>query len=308
MKLGKMHSLDISEIKSLVRKGKTLVYFASGTFVNPKYKNLDYENIFLIDYAFRENTFDGKLFCLKLDNIEAVNLFKDIGLKIDFFVSLNEGLFEGGGKYPVNSDVFLGYCFPIFSDKLIHLGCKEYYSGRDFSHLRHHFLDLPFENKTELTSESKDYISPNIFSEMWEGSKIVELKRKTNRIHKILFSNIDVIVKHDSIWSDETSLDAIFTRFDDEYQMHKIQQFNNRVYAIKHKKSNTYKTYDIKAIIELCQKNGYKKIGLVPNGLNYLDQINTFTLRANGYPNEIFYYHLNKGDLNEIYNFKEHRE
>ncbi len=34
--------------------------------------------------------------------------------EIDCFVSLNEGLYEGGGSYANNSDLFLGCAMPLF--------------------------------------------------------------------------------------------------------------------------------------------------------------------------------------------------
>lgn len=300
-----MQKSVIEWIKPLLKSGKNLVYFASGTNVNPEYKKLKYENVFLIDYCFRQNSYDGKkIFCLKLDNIEAVNLFIILSIKIHLFVGLNEGLYDGGGRYPINSDSFLGFCFPLFTDKLLHIGCKEYYCNNEFAHLRQHFLDLPFQNKIELDSKSLDYISPSIFSDLGHRASFTELNTKVNKIQKIPSSALDIYVEHNSIWSAKDELDAIFTRFDTEFQKTMIQKFNRNVFPIKSycMYEPQYKTYDTNEIIELCQKNNFRKIGLVPNGMNYTNQIKLFEQLVNGFPNVIRYFHLNKDDFKELYN------
>ncbi len=298
-----MQKAIVNLIKTHLKKGKNLVYFASGTYVNPEYKKLNYENIFLLDYNFRKNSYDGeKIFCLKLDSIKAVELFKILKIKIHFFVALNEGLYEGGGKYPINSDFFLGLCFPLFTDKLLHIGCKEYYCETQFAHLRKHFLDLPFQEKLVLTSESEDYIPPSIFSSLGNRATLTRLNEKIISKQKIPSSFIDIYVEHNSIWNAKSELDAIFSRFDSEFQKSIIQKYNNNVYPIKYRGSHKprYKTYGIEEIIDLCQKNQYRKIGLIPNGMNYTNQIKLFE-KSNGFPNEIHFYHLNKGDFKELY-------
>ena len=312
----KMQRFLINWLKPLLKKGKNLVYFASGTFVNPEYKKLNYANVFLVDKSFRQSTYDGKkIFCLNLECIEAVNLFKALDIKIHCFVCLNEGLAEGGGEYPINSDFFLGYCFPLFAPKLLHIGCKEYYSGREYHHIRHHFLDLPFKEKNEISPESEDYIPPQIFSYLGSSATITELKRKFKRKHKVPSAALAVYVEHNSIWSAANELDAIFLRFDSEFQKRMIEKFHRNVFPIKYKRYElyawfycipgpSYKTYDTEEIIDLCKMNNYKKIGLIPNAMNYTKQIELFEKQGNGFPSEIHFYHLNKGDFAELYNKK----
>ena len=83
-----------------------------------------------------------------------------------------------------------------------------------------------------------------------------------------------------------------------------IQKFNSNVFPIKFYGMHEpqYKTYDTDEIIDLCRKNNYRKIGLVPNGMNYTNQIKLFEQHANGFPNVIRYFHLNKDDFIELYN------
>jgi len=123
-----------SELKKRMRPGKTLVYFASGGRVREEYYSLPYDNVILVDYTFRDRQCTvrrcgGNVICIGLDALEAVWLFRTTGVKIDAFVAINEGLSEGGGRYVINSDIFLGYALPVLADPFIHIGMVEYYGG-----------------------------------------------------------------------------------------------------------------------------------------------------------------------------------
>ena len=80
---------------------KTLAYFASGP-IRKQYHNLNFDNIILIDNCFRKlydktNVFkEGKITCIGMDCLEAINYLRKENVRIDYFVSLNEGLYEGG--------------------------------------------------------------------------------------------------------------------------------------------------------------------------------------------------------------------
>ena len=295
-----MFQTHIDWLRPLVNKGRSLVYYASGTYVNEKYLDLPYENIFLVDSSFERNKhISNKIFCLNLDCFEAVYLFKQVNVKIDCFVGLNEGLYEGGGNYPINSDSFLGYCYPILSDKYIHIACKGYYSENRFVHLRKHFLDLPFDEIKVIKKDSSDYISPKIFSSLGKEASVTLLKNKSNREHKIQMNNLIIHVKHDSIWSFSDQLDAFFVRFDNSYQKNIIEKIETNVFPIENDGvyQSNYKKYNIDEIIDLCISNKWHRIGLVPTGSNYIEMIELIAKKHNNYPKEIFFFHLNKNDF-----------
>ncbi len=294
----------ISWLKPLVHKGKSLIYFASGTFIKEEYYDLPFENVFLIDSSFKQNKFiSNKIICLKLDSLDAVYLFKQINIKIDCFVGLNEGLYEGGGLYPINSDSFLGYCYPVLADAFIHIGCRDYYSENKFVHLRKHFLDLPYENKKLIDKSSSNYISPQIFSELGNQASVTLLKNKSKREHKFQVNNLIIHVKHDSIWNFSSQLDASFVRYDNSYQKNIIEKFELNVFPIENNGINQshYKKYDIDEIIDLCIANKWNCIGIVPTGSNYIEMIESISKKQNIYPKKINFYHLNKNDYKSLY-------
>jgi hypothetical protein len=77
----------------------TLVYFASG-YDSPEYQKLDFSKIILIDNCFKNGRrysnrifSNGKVTCVGMDCLESVEYLKRENIKIDCFVSLNEGLY-----------------------------------------------------------------------------------------------------------------------------------------------------------------------------------------------------------------------
>ena len=143
---------------------RTLVYFASGCY-RQEYQELEFDKVYLIDNCFKmrqqkEPNFINieKVTCIGMDSLQSVKFLKEENIKIDCFVSLNEGLYEGGGKYAINSDLFLGYVMPLLKDKYIHIMNKNYYNN-----IYHVTMDLPY-NVEEIMEKDNRYLDPFIFS------------------------------------------------------------------------------------------------------------------------------------------------
>lgn len=308
--------------KSLV-PGRTLVYFASGSAIRESYKTLPYENVILVDNALRRvhngirTTIPNLLvkdgiICLGMDCIQAVQLLKNIDWKIDCFVSINEGLAEGGGYFPINSGIFLGFAFSILSDTFIHIGYKEYYSGQEYYHLRNHWLDIPYEEKRVLKNIDPGYISPGIFTnnkKYADNAEVTLLRKKSTKQHSIVKNGKKFTVKHSSIWNEVESLDAAFVRFENKRQKDiilKVQQSAQstdlNIYPIQAKnKSERYTTYNLDAILALSISNKWEHIGLIPSRNDYKRFIDKVADSRTEYPKQITIYHLNKDDFIDLY-------
>ena len=111
---------------------KNLVYFASG---DPKrvFKDLPFDKVYLVDYRLKlqknKNRDNSKVVLLPMDCFDAIDYFKKNQISIDCFVCLNEGLYEGGGRYPINSDLFVGYSMQVIRSSYIHIFDKSYYGN-----------------------------------------------------------------------------------------------------------------------------------------------------------------------------------
>jgi len=307
-KMNELYKEDLTPIicwlKLFIKPGKTLVYFASGTHIQDEYKNLNYENVILVDYSFKNCSYDGeKVICLGLDAIVAVSVLRQLSVKIDCLVTINEGLYEGGGRYSLNSDSFLGYCFPLFSDKLIHLGIKDYYCGNEYFHQRTHYLDLPYNEKKILTPIDEGYISPSIFSTEGYRAIVTLLEKKSGNNYSFKYGRIIVNVKHASIFDFENKLDVLFVQYENNCQKMVFEKLEPKLIDLRSftKENNKFSNDAKNSINELCINNQYEKIGFIPCGVNYMDLINSLSEHYQNGLKEVFFFHLNKDDFSDLY-------
>ena len=298
----------INLLQQNLNPGKILVYFASGTTIKEEYYSLPYSNIILVDKAFRNNKLEGdKVFCLKKDCLAAVKLFKTLNITIDCFVCINEGLIDGGGSFPINSDNFIGYCSQILNSSLIHVGQPDYNKSMSENlHYRKHYLDIPYENKIELNDSSPAYIDPKIFSTgySYRNGKVHQISFETKTPRKITFNNVTINIKHGSIWDDQSILDGLFLNIREIEIRENLELFEEKIYFFRNQHSrynNEKRWYSFSEVIALCTSKKLDKIGLVPHRGDYLEEVNEFKNNPSEYPKEVTYYHLNKGDYKDLY-------
>ena len=274
---------------------KTLVYFASGCN-KPEYQKLDFDKIYLIDNCFKdtkrypERIFSvGKVTCIGMDCLESVEYLKKENVKIDCFVSLNEGLYEGGGSYAINSDFFLGYAMPLLKDNYIHIMNQNYY-------LNHYkvSMDLPYE-KIRISEGEEGFIDPLIFSKekYHKGhAEVYKMKRIHNRQKLSINPKLDISVIHDSIWNYYDRLDLVAVSLTDQGQgaffdnLPKTMSFNKNM---------------IEEVFSYCKLNKIEKLGLTPWGKgeygSFIQRLKEF---QDEYPKQISLFHLSKKDFKEL--------
>ena len=275
---------------------RTLVYFASGPF-REEYQKLDFDSIYLIDNCFRNRGRQAnniltkdKITCLGMDCLESIEYLINDKVKIDCFVSLNEGLYEGGGSYAINSDMFLGYAMPLFKEQYIHIMNKNYYHN-----MYHVSMDLPFYIE-EIHENDSRYLSPFIFSKdnYHKGhAKVFQMKKSnTPNIEIHINSIIKLQIIHDSIWNHYQELETIIISFSDQGQ----RDFFDRIPKVMN-----LKKINMDEIFEFCTKNKINRLGFTPFGRgNYYSFLKKIKDLKNEYPKEISLYHLNKHDYREI--------
>jgi len=275
---------------------RTLVYFASGP-LREEYHDLDFDKIYLIDNCFRsrnripENlSQNDKITCMGMDCLKSIEFLKQKNVKIDCFVSLNEGLYEVGGSYPINSDMFLGYAMPIFKDRYIHIMNKNYYSNG-----YHVNMDLPY-SMDEIKESDSNYISPFIFSksDYHKGHAKVFQMEKMSSINKTisisLFVKVNII--YDSIWNYTSDLEAIVISFLEQGQRNFFEQIPNVL---------NMNLMDLDAILDYCKLNNIENIGFTPltrvNYENFFKKIITYSKNR---PLNVHLFHLNKNQYQEL--------
>jgi hypothetical protein len=268
----------------------TLVYFASGP-IRKEYQDLDFDRIYLVDNCFKRRHSEnhifsvGKVICIGMDCLESIKYLIKEDVHIDCFVSLNEGLSEGGGSYALNSDMFLGYAMPLLKDEYIHIMNKNYYQN-----MYHVSMDLPFDME-EIKEDDIRYLSPFIFSKdnYHKGhAKVYQMIKSQNEQLYNFSSNIKLTIIHDSIWNYYETLDFVVISFSYPGQ----QDFFEKLPKVV-----TMNNKSIDEIFTECVQKKICKIGFTPwAGGNYLGLIKKIENYKDDYPTEIKLFHLNKND------------
>lgn len=309
--------------------GRTLLYLASGKTVKSDYHKLDYDNVILVDKCFRYtlNKVDKKVITVGLDAIAAIKLLYFAKIKIDAVIILNEGLSEGGSSgYTLQGDNFMGYLMRICSDSIIHISRPSYYwqnnpgdylQKMDYYHLVQNWMNLPYEKIVEINKEHPQYIDPKIFvanNDHASDAVVTLLSKRSYKRHSFIYKGLSVNIKHKSIWEDIDDLDLAFVRYDNDCQRKTIELLEKKalpIYYIKRVRNHlnfqfevdetNYKRYDTDDIIYKSEEVIAKKIGVVPNGADYIKMLEKIS--ESPFIKEITFYHLNKGDYSQLYNY-----
>lgn len=273
---------------------KTLVYFASGDY-RSEYQNLGFDRVILIDDCFKNRKHPaniinkGNVTCIGMDCLKAVQYLKTENIKIDCFVSLNEGLHEGGGRYAINSDFFLGFVMPLLSNSYIHIMNKNYYRN-----MYKVSMDLPFNIK-EISENQEGFIDPFIFSKDSYHKKHAKVYQMTRifSTQKLSFNpKLKTFISNDSIWNHYDNLDLVLLSI--------TQQGQGAFFENLPKVINLNST-TLDQIFSYCVLNKIEKIGFTPWGKgHYRSFISQLKDIKDDYPKEIFLFHLNKDDYNEL--------
>ncbi|GAB4143326.1 MAG: hypothetical protein Fur0041_18410 [Bacteroidia bacterium] len=113
---------------------QTLAYMACGT-QKMNLNALPYRHCFLSDRSFKNSYQKNNFICLAGDAIKALKYLRNKDQKLDCFISINEGLLEGGGDYPLNGEFFLALLSPVLNDIYLHIYSPEYYRWTPFRHM-----------------------------------------------------------------------------------------------------------------------------------------------------------------------------
>ena len=289
---------------------KILLYLASGPYKSD-YEDLAFERVILVDRLSNKEVIpnDSKVEYWRMDALNAIDEISRRKLKIDCLVSLNDGMFEGGGSYPIFSEFLLGYLHPHLSDDLLVITDLNYYKSLRISKIIGK-MDWGFTSSV-VKSNNDDFINPLIFSygmtqenckHINDFGNVFKLKRDrkiySNKIHAHQIS-----VRHTSIWEDEDELDFIGLSMPTDNTEHNRRSFGRIEWNFFNQKQkvNSIRNLSFQEVINLAIKKGAKKIGLLPwlNG-NYSDILQV--LKDNNVEGglDIRFYHLQKQDFEQI--------
>lgn len=291
---------------------KVLLYLASGSYVD-MYENLEYDlQIYVDRLSDLKKTFpdaNKKILFIGKDALCAIDELKKENIKIDTLVSLNEGLYGGGGNYPIFSGFLMGYLAPLLKDEITLIYNPSYYASELSTPMAK--LDWGFAKVKRIEADEADYIDPVIFSaELREGRKsckaqVLRMKKIRNtQTFQLKNAATKIRLIHGSIWEDEEILDLIGLNLLSEYPIHPYCGKHSTVASFFESKSKVLNIRDTSfdSILNIAQTKGLKHIGVCPwlnkDYSSIIERLN----EAGGYlPDMISFYHLNKKDFNQLY-------
>lgn len=282
---------------------KTLLYLASGEY-KPIYEKLPFDRVILVDYHFgnQQLPFPSKVRLMGVDALMAIRQLRAEGVKIHAFVSLNEGLDEGNGHYPIISDALLGYLSPILSDEVVLvLYPKTNLPGASGNRA----WNFGFRVE-KLLPDHPYYLEPTDFSYSREEGQhgAVYLLRRNYSVTPIPNQlNLKLNLIHGSIWQDEDQLDLIGMNL--RPRTSKKQQQLITDFFLGHERVMNIHGKSFAEIIELAEAQGIERLGLTPwkkgdykEVIDYLQNHRLKNVRL------INFYHLNKRDYKELYQLR----
>ena len=280
---------------------RTLLYIASGPY-KPIYEKLPYDRVILVDSEFtgERPPYSSKVRLMEMDALVAIRQLRKDGVQIHAFVSLNEGLDEGGGFYPIFSDEVLGYLSPILADSVVVVLDR-------FNHpekLRGIPRAWNFGFKVErILPNHHLFMEPGIFSFQGKNDicgQVFLLRRKLNITPVPNRSKLSIKLVHGSIWQNEDQLDMIGINLrarTKRFQKELLNDFflsDNRVVNIYGK--------SFSEIIELSEARKTGRLGLTPwKKGDYKEVFDCLNCLRVTYLREITFYHLNIGDYKDLY-------
>jgi len=294
---------------------RNLLYLASGSS-HPIYEQLDFDNIYLVDHKFGNNQHNGKGSKVKLigkDALLAIDEFKRKNILFDAVVLLNDGMFEGGGTYPMFSDALIGYLNPLLKDEVL-LVTDLSYLGSIYLARNARKMQFGFES-VKLSTEAPDYLYPSLFCNHRQHCNnfydktfgdVYRLKRKRKENSFTLDNGLKVNLIQDSIWRDEHKLDLLGLNINSNHALggHRGAAFKTVNDFFFREKSNTLQIRDLsfETILEHCRDKNVKRLALTPwlKGkyealFEKLDSPEVAML------DEISFYHVRNSDFKELY-------
>jgi len=286
-------------------ESKTLLYLASGPII-PEYQDLPFGKMIFVDRCGDQgNVQDNRFEFIRADALIAVEQLLERNIKIDYLVSVNEGLWEGGGNYPVLSDFMLGYLSPILSDEFILVCCPEYYKA-----LRMTLKPEWGFRKTILTETDPGFIYPSLFEFNQrrqnllynpDFGKVYKMTREKSIRLLQLNLNLDIKLIYGSIWDAAAELDLIGINLLSRQQIDTPGGGGTIDKFFKDKGVFDLNGRSIQEITAHVKAKGFKRLGLCPwMNHNYSHVIAYLRELEPGSIESIHFYHLHERDFKQL--------
>jgi len=245
---------------------KTFAYFASGGRLDSEYNSLPFDRVILIDKngdGKRDNhrlDLTRKIINIKIECNQSIDWMIKNNIKLDAVMIKNEGLFEGGGDYPLFGRSFFSRVLPLLKDKSILITQMNHYGG-----LYQKLIDkLPISLKRLENSEYQSSFGELIDVFEMKKKEVIHEVSKINNIQINSFTN-------KSVWEDRAKLDAIFVNINSSLQIEQITGVKkSRHFNIVTECNKARSVFsDYYRNVFFISANDFKEMNIIINKLNY---------------------------------------
>ena len=291
---------------------KTLLYLASGPYC-PQYADLPFDKMIFVD---RDRNLGetypidtAKIRFISADALMAIDMLKREGVRIDCLVSVNEGLIQGGGSYPIFSGFLMGYLSPLLRDEFTLVCDLNYYVAQLRTPMGK--LDWGFQKLRRLQRNDDGYIDPSIFPYSQQrhprdgyGHVFVMQRQRSVTELSLPDTNTKVKVVHGRIWDDENQLDFIGLNLLSRQSL--MEGARGEIRSVEDFFRAKPKVMDINGksfneILTHCKERGHTRLGLTPwMGGNYQEMLDALRGMRDMPFESIAFYHLNRNDFSML--------
>ena len=234
----------------------------------------------------------GNIICFKADATLAVKLFKKHNIKFEYFTAINEGLSQGGARYPMNDNTFQSYALSIVKNEFYHLLWNTYWRRAK---------KLPFETKEKIQPHNDLYI------EVYSANNSVRrsLYRFSDPIDSVYckqIGSVKVCLIRKSIWQDQDGLNwmgfSLRSKESREGFWPKIKALYRNTTFLKR---GNFKMFCDK-LTEIDGDPSNKVVGFIPLGMQgrYQEVLDFISNHKFENIKEIRFYHVDQGDFYDI--------
>lgn len=274
-------------LDSIDRRAKVLFYPSSCCY-SDQFQDAPYDVVILNSKSIRSAERIGKVYCLNVDNNELLGLFHVKGIPLSAALIIRDGCVEGGNYECAAGEGFFGRLLPVAADT--------------FDFFRDHGpspLDVParFEE-----FETPAYLEPFVRrSDPLGPLKSFHVTAFSKSERDFLLGRIRVVVVWDSIWRgyDQSDLVVVKKRGSTRRAIPNYLRglLPNADLAQKFEFVTTSRLTSIQHLLQKAEDRKLSRLSLIPLGDGRYKTLADEIQRWHGnYPQEIYLYHLNRGD------------
>jgi HEAT repeat protein len=276
-------------------KDKSILLYLSSCNYKDELLDLPYDYIILNSKSFglkgqagKIRLKGGKVILMPFDNEYCIRLMIDAGLKIRFFVGVQDGCCEGGNHECINSQTFFTRLSPLMGEDCLYLTNHLFMKRRPVE------KRLPFKFRNfRLSNLPFDASCFSDFGEVTEKWQLFKVSRIPSDSVFYKIGKTEVHVHHSSLWDCKERTDGwIIPHYPPEVLRNYLPRFNPAVYLSHHEAAEKLFSWAI--------ENKHETIAAIPFDSDknlakgFLDRLYR---GEDAYPKCIHFYHIKDHEM-----------